>query len=194
LRQLRDSARRCRRCDLYKGATQTVFGEGPSRAEMMFVGEQPGDSEDLEGRPFVGPAGKLLRRAMGEAGIDESAVYVTNAVKHFKHVVRGKRRIHATPKTIEIRACYPWLEGEVHAVRPSVIVALGATALHALLGSRFTVNAYRGRIAADAFGTPVFATVHPSSILRARDDRSRRDEMAKFVGDLKALRSLRIAS
>jgi uracil-DNA glycosylase family protein len=155
---------------------------------MMFVGEQPGDSEDREGRPFVGPAGKLLRRAMGEAGIDADGIYVTNAVKHFKFVERGKRRIHAKPKTIEIRACKPWLEAEIQVVRPALIVALGATAAQSLLGGGFRLLANRGRIVGSEFAVAIFPTIHPSAILRAPDDRTRRREMRKFVEDLQAAR------
>lgn len=153
---------------------------------MMMVGEQPGDSEDREGLPFVGPAGRVLHRAMEEAGIDARDVYVTNAVKHFKFVERGKRRIHAKPKTIEIRACKPWLEAEIAVVRPGLIVALGATAAHSLLGSGFRLLANRGKLIADVLASPVMATIHPSAILRAPDDRTRRGEMGKFTEDLEA--------
>ncbi len=189
LKTLRESARSCHGCELYRYATQTVFGEGPARARMMFVGEQPGDSEDLAGRPFVGPAGKLLHRAMDEAGIEAGDVYVTNAVKHFKFVERGKRRIHAKPKKIEIRACKPWLEAEIRVVRPGLIVALGATAAQSLLGSGFRLLANRGRIVSGEFANAVFPTIHPSVILRAPDDRTRHREMGKFVEDLKAARA-----
>lgn len=184
LRSLREAAAACRGCDLYKHATQTVFGEGPARARMMLVGEQPGDSEDRLGRPFVGPAGRILHRAMEEAGIDAQRVYVTNAVKHFKFVERGKRRVHAKPKTIEIRACRPWLEEEIAVVRPSLIVALGATAAQSLLGSSFRLLANRGKLITAILPSPVMATVHPSAILRAPDDRTRRRQMAKFLEDL----------
>lgn len=151
---------------------------------MMLVGEQPGDSEDRLGRPFVGPAGRILHRAMEEAGIDAQRVYVTNAVKHFKFVERGKRRVHAKPKTIEIRACRPWLEEEIAVVRPSLIVALGATAAQSLLGSSFRLLANRGKLITAILPSPVMATVHPSAILRAPDDRTRRRQMAKFLEDL----------
>jgi uracil-DNA glycosylase len=189
LRSLRDAAADCRACDLYKHATQTVFGEGPARAHMIFVGEQPGDSEDRRGHPFVGPAGKLLQRAMAEAGIEYRDVYLTNAVKHFKFVERGKRRIHVKPKAIEIRACKPWLEAEIAVVHPKLIVALGATAAQSLLGSSFRVLANRGRIIGDALPTPILATVHPSAILRAPDDAARHREMAKFIEDLQTART-----
>jgi len=151
----------------------------------MLVGEQPGDREDLAGHPFVGPAGALLHRAMETAGIAERDVYVTNAVKHFKFVERGKRRIHAKPKTIEIRACKPWLEAEIEAVRPALIVALGATAAQSLLGPKFRLLANRGRVMTDALSVPILATVHPSAVLRAPDSRKRHSEMAKFVEDLR---------
>ncbi len=156
---------------------------------MMMVGEQPGDSEDREGHPFVGPAGRILHRAMEEAGIDEQQVYVTNAVKHFKFVERGKRRIHAKPKTIEIRACKPWLEAEIAVVHPALILALGATAAQSLLGSSFRLLANRGRLIDAILPTPVMATIHPSAILRAPDDRMRRREMGKFIEDLAAARA-----
>lgn len=189
LKSLREFAAHCRGCDLYEHATQTVFGEGSSRARMMFVGEQPGDYEDLTGHPFVGPAGKLLDRALEEAGIQRRDVYVTNAVKHFKFVERGKRRIHAKPKTIEIRACKPWLDAELKVLHPSLIVVLGATAAQSLLGSSFRLLANRGRIINDRLPTPVLATIHPSAILRAPDDTTRHREMRKFVEDLVIARS-----
>jgi uracil-DNA glycosylase len=188
LKTLREAAAHCQGCDLYKFATQTVFGEGSTRARMMFVGEQPGDSEDRAGHPFVGPAGKLLDRALAEAGIERRDVYVTNAVKHFKFVERGKRRIHAKPKTIEIRACKPWLEAEIAVVHPALIVLLGATAAQSLLGSSFRLLANRGRVIADLLTTPVLATTHPSAILRAPDDNTRHREMGKFIEDLQAAR------
>lgn len=153
----------------------------------MFVGEQPGDSEDREGHPFVGPAGKLLRRAMREARIPERDVYVTNAVKHFKFVERGKRRIHAKPKRIEVRACQPWLEAEIEEVEPQIVVALGATAAQALLGASFRLTQHRGEVVASPLAQRVIATVHPSSILRAPDDETRHAAMADFVSDLKAI-------
>ncbi len=190
LKSLRESADGCRGCKLYKYATQTVFGEGRARAALMFVGEQPGDSEDRLGHPFVGPAGRVLHAAMDDAGIAAADVYVTNAVKHFKFVQRGKRRIHAKPKTIEIRACRPWLEAEIRVVRPALIVALGATAAQSLLGSGFRLLANRGRIVHGDFAQPVFPTIHPSAILRAPDDRTRRREMRKFTEDLQAVRAI----
>lgn len=197
LRSLREAAAHCRGCDLYKDATQTVFGEGRAHAPLIFVGEQPGDHEDKEGHPFVGPAGKLLRRAMLDAQIDEELVYITNAVKHFKFVQRGKRRIHAKPKTIEVRACTPWLVEEIAAVRPVLVVALGATAAQALHGPAFRLTQHRGEVLASPLAPHVVATVHPSSILRAADDGSRAAELAAFVADLErvaaALRSLTAA-
>jgi len=184
LRGLRESAARCTACDLYKHATQTVFGEGRPGAHIMLVGEQPGDSEDKEGHPFVGPAGKLLHSALSEAGIDERDVYITNAVKHFKFIERGKRRIHQQPKQIEIRACRPWLDGEIAAVRPQALVTLGATAARALLGPSFRLTAHRGEQLASDLAPLVFATIHPSAILRSPDDETRHAERARFVDDL----------
>lgn len=185
VQKVRDVARDCKACDLYKRGTQTVFGEGPSRADVMLVGEQPGDAEDLAGHPFVGPAGKLLDRALEEAGIERARVYVTNVVKHFKWEPRGKRRIHAKPNAREIGACKPWLDTEVALVRPRVIVCLGATAAQALLGRGFRVTQQRGSFVESLLAPLVTATVHPSSILRAPDDESRRQEMRAFVSDLK---------
>jgi DNA polymerase len=169
---------------LHKRGTQTVFGEGPSKAEVMMVGEQPGDAEDLAGHPFVGPAGKLLDRALEEAGIDRRRVYVTNVVKHFKWEPRGKRRIHAKPNSAEIAACRPWLETEIALVKPRVLVCLGATAAQALLGRAFKVSQQRGTFVPSPLASRVTATVHPSSILRAPDDEARRAEMQRFVADL----------
>lgn len=185
VQKVRDVARDCKACDLYKRGTQTVFGEGPSRADVMLVGEQPGDAEDLAGHPFVGPAGKLLDRALEEAGIERARVYVTNVVKHFKWEPRGKRRIHAKPNAREIGACKPWLDTEVALVQPRVIVCLGATAAQALLGRGFRVTQQRGSFVESLLAPLVTATVHPSSILRAPDDESRRQEMRAFVSDLK---------
>lgn len=190
LASLKKAAQACRGCDLFRDATQTVFGEGNSRAVAMFVGEQPGDREDREGHPFVGPAGKLLHDAMDAAGINAADVYITNAVKHFKFVERGKRRIHAKPKVIEVRACAPWLDSEVAAVKPRLIVALGATAAGALLGSAFRVTQRRGEVVPRPPGPPVVATVHPSSILRAADNAARRVEMAAFIDDLETVARL----
>ncbi len=182
---VRGVAAGCKACDLYKRGTQTVFGEGPKRAEIMLVGEQPGDAEDLAGHPFVGPAGKLLDRALEEAGIDRTVVYVTNVVKHFKWEPRGKRRIHAKPHAAEISACRPWLDTEIALVKPRVLVCLGATAAQALLGKTFKVSKQRGDFVESSLAPLVTATVHPSSILRAPDDQARRDEMKRFVSDLK---------
>ena len=185
LKTVREAARGCRACDLYKRGTQTVFGEGPRRARIMMVGEQPGDAEDIAGHPFVGPAGKLLDRALEEAGIDRGLVYVTNVVKHFKWEPRGKRRIHAKPNSAEIGACRPWLETEIALVKPHVLVCLGATAAQALLGRSFKVSRQRGRFVPSDLAPRVTATVHPSSILRAPDDDARHVEMKRFVDDLK---------
>jgi DNA polymerase len=184
---VREAAAGCKACDLYKRGTQTVFGEGPRRAEIMLVGEQPGDAEDLAGHPFVGPAGKLLDRALEEAGIDRGLVYVTNVVKHFKWEPRGKRRIHAKPNAAEIGACRPWLETEIALVKPRVLVCLGATAAQALLGKTFKVSRQRGEAVPSRLAPVVGATVHPSSILRAPDDETRRDERRRFVEDLKRI-------
>ena len=180
-------AKDCKACDLYKTGTQTVFGEGPSRAELMFVGEQPGDAEDLAGHPFVGPAGKLLDRALAQAGIDRRIVYVTNVVKHFKWEPRGKRRIHKKPNAAEISACRPWLEVEIALVKPRLLVCLGATAAQALLGRSFKVSQQRGEFVQSPLAPLATATVHPSSILRAPDDEARRLEMEQFVADLKKI-------
>lgn len=187
LKSLREAARGCRGCDLYKRATQTVFGEGKARAKLMFVGEQPGNSEDVQGHPFVGPAGALLRKAMQQAGIEPKSVYITNAVKHFKFIERGKKRIHQKPKTIEIQACEPWLEAEIELVRPQLVVALGATAAQTFLGSSFRLTKHRGEVHSSPLAPRVTATVHPSSILRAPDDKTRRRELGKFIEDLQAI-------
>ncbi len=185
LTSLRTAAANCHGCDLYKYATQTVFGEGRAHARMLLVGEQPGDTEDRAGRPFVGPAGKILHQGLESAGIATRDVYVTNAVKHFKFIERGKRRIHNKPKTIEIRACKPWLEAEIDVIKPQLIVALGATAAQSLLGSGFRLLANRGRVISVAsVRAPVVPTIHPSAILRAPDSQTRYAEMAKFVADL----------
>jgi DNA polymerase len=187
LSTVRAVAAGCKACDLYKRGTQTVFGEGPRQAEVMMVGEQPGDAEDLAGHPFVGPAGKLLDAALEQAGIDRRTVYVTNVVKHFKWEPRGKRRIHAKPNAAEIGACRPWLETEIALVKPRVLVCLGATAAQALLGKSFKVSKQRGERVESTLAPVVIATVHPSSILRARDDETRREEMRRFVADLKRI-------
>ena len=184
LKALRQEAAHCTRCDLYKRGTQTVFGEGARHARVMFVGEQPGDQEDKQGRPFVGPAGRLLDQALVAAGIDRDEVYVTNAVKHFKWEPRGKRRIHQKPNAREIAACRPWLEAELSVVKPTVIVALGATAAQALFGRSFKVTKMRGRPVPTPLATYGIATVHPSSILRAPDDATRHRELRAFVADL----------
>jgi uracil-DNA glycosylase len=185
LTSVREVAAACKACDLYKRGTQTVFGEGPRKAEVMLVGEQPGDAEDLAGHPFVGPAGRLLDTALEAAGIDRTLVYVTNVVKHFKWEPRGKRRIHAKPNAAEIGACRPWLETEIALVKPRVLVCLGATAAQALLGKSFKVSRQRGERVASSLASFVTATVHPSSILRAPDAAAREEEMRRFVQDLK---------
>lgn len=182
--QIREAAATCRACELYKDATQTVFGEGPAGAWLMLIGEQPGDEEDQEGEPFVGPAGRILDKALEEAGIDRSRVYVTNIVKHFKWKPKGKRRIHKKPNSREIGACQPWLEAELELVRPKVVVCLGATAAQALLGRQFKVTEQRGELVDWDREPLVLATVHPSSILRAPDDAARRASMRQFVEDL----------
>jgi uracil-DNA glycosylase family protein len=186
LASLREDAARCRACPLWRHATQTVFGEGPAKAELLFVGEQPGDAEDKEGRPFVGPAGRVFDEALAEAGIEREKVYVTNAVKHFKWKARGKRRIHQKPNAAEIAACRPWLDAELEVVSPSVLVALGATAAQALLGRGFRVTQQRGVPVESDLAPNVVATVHPSSILRAPDEAARTEAYAVFVADLKA--------
>jgi uracil-DNA glycosylase len=187
LSEARKLAATCTRCGLYRDATQTVFGEGESRAWMLLVGEQPGDREDRTGAPFVGPAGEMLDRALVEAGIDRREAYVTNVVKHFKWRPRGKRRIHQRPNREEIDACRPWLEAELGLLRPEVIVCLGATAAQALIGRSFQVTRDRGQLRPSSFGPPITATVHPSSILRAPDSEARRAAYAEFVGDLAAI-------
>jgi uracil-DNA glycosylase len=185
LDDLRREALRCRACPLWETGTQTVFGEGLARATVVLVGEQPGDQEDRQGRPFVGPAGRVLDEGLELAGIDRSAAYVTNAVKHFKWTARGKRRIHAKPSWSEIAACRPWLEGELEAIRPKVLVCLGATAAQALLGRQFRVTKQRGTWVDSDLAERVTATIHPSAILRMRTDEERHQEMAHFVDDLK---------
>lgn len=187
LESLRDAAARCQGCDLYKDATQTVFGEGPHRAKVMFIGEQPGDAEDKEGHPFVGPAGKLLHKALQSAGVNEDSAYFTNAVKHFKYEWRGKRRLHAKPRRIEVLACMPWLEAEIAEVRPDAIVCLGATAAQAIFGPKFRITQQRGEFLESGLARHVMATVHPSSILRAPDDETRHEEMQRFIDDLKKI-------
>jgi DNA polymerase len=185
---LRQAAQRCTACPLYEAATQTVFGEGPARAKLLLVGETPGDQEDRAGRPFVGPAGKLLDRCLEEAGIARDAAYVTNVVKHFKWTARGKRRLHAKPNALEIRACRPWVEAEIALVKPKVLVCLGATAAQALLGAGFRVTRRRGEFVPSPLAPQVLATVHPSALLRA-DPESREPEIARFVADLEVAAS-----
>ncbi|HEY3579316.1 MAG TPA: UdgX family uracil-DNA binding protein [Pyrinomonadaceae bacterium] len=187
LSSLKNAAADCQACDLWLKGTQTVFGEGSRRARVMFIGEQPGNEEDLTGQPFVGPAGRLLDSALEEAGIDRKQTYVTNVVKHFKWEPRGKRRIHKKPNSTEIAACRPWLEAELAVVKPDVIVALGATAAQALLGPQFRVTKQRGEFIESTLAPYVMATVHPSSILRAPDDETRQLEYRHFVDDLKKL-------
>jgi uracil-DNA glycosylase family protein len=184
LSALRKAAVDCKACELWKLGTQTVFGEGSRTAEILLVGEQPGDKEDLAGKPFVGPAGQLLDSALEEAGIDRSRSYVTNVVKHFKWTGKGKRRIHQKPNAAEVAACRPWLDAELETVAPKVLVALGATAAQALLGRQFRLTRHRGQPVESDLAPRVFATVHPSSILRAPDDESRRQAYAAFVADL----------
>ncbi len=182
---VRKAARGCRACHLYKLGTQTVFGKGPRHAPLMLVGEQPGDQEDLAGKPFVGPAGKILDRALEEAGIDRDKVYVTNVVKHFKWEPRGKRRIHQKPNSREIAACRPWMEAELRLVRPKLLVCLGATAAQAIFGPSFRVTRERGKIFESVLAPKVVATVHPSSLLRQPDEESREREYKLFVKDLR---------
>jgi len=183
---VREAAKGCEACHLYKHGTQTVFGEGPKRAAMMLVGEQPGDYEDVAGKPFVGPAGKIMDRALEEAGIDRSQIYVTNAVKHFKWEPRGKRRIHQKPNSREIAACRPWLEAELRIVKPNLVVAMGATAAQTIFGPGFRVTRERGKILSSKLAPKVLATVHPSSLLRQPDEESREREYKHFVADLRA--------
>jgi DNA polymerase len=186
LPSLRAAVQQCKGCDLWQRGTQAVFGEGKPGAEVMLVGEQPGDQEDLQGRPFVGPAGRVLDKALAAAGIDRDDVYVTNVVKHFKWEPRGKRRIHKKPSGMQIAACRPWFDEEVRAVGPKVIVCMGATAAQALLGPKFKVTQSRGKVIPGG-KIPIIATVHPSSILRAPDDDTRHAEMAAFIDDLRVV-------
>ena len=190
LRSVAAAAQDCRACDLWSRATQTVFGEGPRTAKVLFVGEQPGDREDIAGHPFVGPAGHVLDAALAEAGIDRKRVYLTNAVKHFKWRASGKRRLHERPNTREVAACRIWLEIELRLVKPDIVVALGATAAQALLGPAFRVTKQRGKIVSSPLAPRVIATVHPSSILRAPDHESRQREMRAFVRDLHVVTKL----
>ncbi len=186
LPRIAESVQRCKGCDLYRHATQAVAGEGPRTARIVMIGEQPGDKEDLSGKPFVGPAGKLLDGALSDAGIARSDVYVTNAVKHFKFELRGKRRIHKKPGSTEIDACYPWLEAEIFAIHPALIVCLGATAARAVIGRKHELLKERGKFFEHPLAKSVTATVHPSSILRSRDAEQRKIEYDAFVADLKA--------
>ena len=189
LPKLREAAAGCTACPLHKTGTQTVFGEGTSKAEMVFVGEQPGDQEDLQGKPFVGPAGKLFDKALEDAAIDRSQVYVTNVIKHFKWQARGKRRIHQKPNWSEVAACRPWLDAELEVIQPRVLVCLGATAAQALLGRDFRVSRQRGELVESDLAEKVIATVHPSSILRA-DDETREVEYRELVRDLEKVAAL----
>ena len=190
LREVAEASKNCTACHLYKRGTQTVFGEGPKSAALMLVGEQPGDYEDVAGKPFVGPAGKILDRALEDAGIDRSKVYVTNVVKHFKWEPRGKRRIHKKPNSREIAACRPWMEAELRLVKPKLLVCLGATAAQAIFGPSFRVTRDRGKVLDSQFAPRVLATVHPSSLLRQPDEESREREYRLFVKDLRvALRA-----
>jgi uracil-DNA glycosylase len=183
--ELREAAASCQGCDLYRDATQTVFGEGAEHSRLMLIGEQPGDQEDLQGKPFIGPAGRLLEKCLEEAGIDRKRVYVTNAVKHFRFTMRGKRRLHEKPNAGQVRACRPWLEAEIQVVKPGMLVLLGATAAQSVMGPAFRVSKQRGEILGSPFGIPTMATVHPSSILRATDAESREAALQSFIDDLK---------
>jgi uracil-DNA glycosylase family protein len=186
LSEVREASRHCTACHLYKRATQTVFGEGPKGAAIMLVGEQPGDYEDVAGKPFVGPAGKIMDQALEEAGIDRKKIYVTNAVKHFKWEPRGKRRIHQKPNSREIAACRPWLDAELRIVKPKLVVAMGATAAQTIFGPSFRVTRERGKVLSSKLAPRVLATVHPSSLLRQPDEASREREYKHFVSDLRA--------
>jgi len=189
---LAKQAKDCRNCDLWRKATQTVFGEGPPHSKIMLVGEQPGNVEDTLGRPFVGPAGLLMDRLLSEAGVDRKKVYVTNAVKHFRWDPRGKRRIHKKPSVSETAACRPWLEAEIAALRPTIIVCLGATAAQTLLGQEFRVTQHRGKFIESSLAPYVMATLHPSSILRAPDEKTRQQQERKFVRDMTQVAKLKI--
>jgi DNA polymerase len=187
IRKLSAAAHECTGCDLYKNATQVVFGAGPQKARVMFVGEQPGDQEDRQGEPFVGPAGALLDKALEEAGIPRDEVYVTNAVKHFSWEPRGKRRIHKKPRASEIKACRPWLEAELRAVKPVILVCLGATAAQSVLGAQFKLTQQRGTMQTSPIAPQVLATIHPSAVLRAPDSEGRRVAYESLVADLKVV-------
>ncbi|HVL35693.1 MAG TPA: UdgX family uracil-DNA binding protein [Burkholderiales bacterium] len=188
LRQLREEARACQDCPLWANATQTVFGAGDPHARVMLVGEQPGDEEDRKGLPFVGPAGRLLDRALEAAGVDRAHLYVTNAVKHFKWQARGKRRLHKTPAQREIDACHQWLEREIASVKPQVVVALGATAARAVIGKDFRVSRMRGRFVESPLAPHVFATFHPSALLRLKDEAEKEQAFAQLVEDLRLIK------
>jgi len=194
LRSVALASKSCRACELWRLGTQTVFGDGPRGADVMFVGEQPGDVEDRQGEPFVGPAGRMLDEALSSVGIDRARVYVTNAVKHFKWKPKGKRRIHEKPNAAQVAACQHWLELELRLVKPNLVVALGATAAQALLGPKFRVTADRGKLRSAPLAPRIVATVHPSSILRAPDDETRHREMAAFVKDLRVVKKLMAGS
>jgi uracil-DNA glycosylase len=185
IESLRDAAAGCKACDLWKSATQTVFGEGKRSSRLMLVGEQPGDREDIEGHPFVGPAGRILDEALEAAGIARAEVYLTNVVKHFRWEQRGKRRLHSKPSQVHVRACRPWLMAELATVRPRLVVLLGATAAQSVMGTTFKVTQQRGKVLDSPLGVPVLATVHPSSILRSPDDKARREALDGLIADLK---------
>jgi DNA polymerase len=188
LKRLREAAKRCQDCPLWANATQTVFGAGDAHAAVMLVGEQPGDEEDRQGEPFVGPAGRLLDRALEAAKIDRAHIYITNAVKHFKWEPRGKRRLHKTPAQREIEACHQWLEGEIRAIQPKVIVCLGATAAKALFGPAFKVSTMRGRLVETPHAPRAFATFHPSALLRLRDAKEKEAAFETLVSDLSLIK------
>jgi uracil-DNA glycosylase family protein len=187
---LRDAVQECRGCDLYRYATQAVFGEGPRVSSVLFIGEQPGDEEDHAGHPFVGPAGRLFDRALVDAGIDRATVYITNAVKHFKFEERGKRRLHKKPNGSEIHACRPWLEAEIELIKPQIVVCLGATAAQAVFGPDYRVTKDRGQFVTHPWAPHATSTIHPSAILRSPDEEQRHAEYEKFVADLKKVRAL----
>jgi len=187
LRELAEAARHCQRCPLFANATQTVFGEGPRNASVILIGEQPGDKEDLEGRPFVGPAGRMLDRGLVEAGIDRERLYLTNAVKHFKNEPRGKKRLHKTPDVREVKICSAWLEREIEALNPKLVVAMGATAARALTGKAVPIGASRGHVLFLNGNRRAIITVHPSFLLRVSDDTARALEFRRFVSDLRLI-------
>jgi len=190
LRTLQQAVQKCHGCDLYRYATQAVFGEGPVSSRIMLIGEQPGNDEDIQGHPFVGPAGKLLDRALADAGIDRQDVYVSNAVKHFKFEERGKRRLHKKPRMSEVKACRPWLEAEATLIKPEIIVCLGATAAQSVLGPKYRLTQERGQFVKHAWAPNVTATIHPSAVLRAPDPEQRQEQYRQFVADLRKVRDL----